>query len=108
MGLKNSSAAYLRLMIMMFSDLQYCTVNVFVDDLIIFSSDEKKHLEGLEEVLKQFAERNMMLNGKKVLIAKIQVPFVGFLVGTDGIKLIPKKVDVIRNLKAPKDKKKVQ
>ena len=61
-------------MSMMFSDLQYCTVNVFVDDLIIFSSDERKHLGDLEEVLKRFAERNMMLNGKKALIAKTQVP----------------------------------
>ena len=105
MGLKNSSAAYLRLMSMMFSDLQYCTVNVFVDDLIIFSNNEQKHLQDLEEVLEGFAERNMMLNGKKALIAKTQVPFVGFLVGTDGIKLMPKKVEIIRNLKAPNDKK---
>ena len=38
-----------------------------------------------------------MLNGKKALIAKTQVPFIGFLVDTWVIKLMLKKVKIYKH-----------
>ena len=64
-GLSNSACTFKRVMNCILSGLQYETVRVYSDDLIVFGSDYDKHLQWLEEVLRRLRKANLKLSPSK-------------------------------------------
>lgn len=46
---------------------------------------------------------NLTLNEEKCKFAKLSVKFLGHIINSEGVQADPKKVDEIRDMKAPKD-----
>ena len=64
-GLKNSPATFQRVMELIFGDLNYSSLILYLDDVLVFSQDFEQHVERLETVLKRLIQNGLKLNGKK-------------------------------------------
>ena len=49
-GLKNAEATYQRMMTRMFQDKIGCTVEVYIDDMVVKSKQEAQHIKDLQGV----------------------------------------------------------
>ena len=74
-GMKNSQATFQRLMNICLKDLE--GVEVYVDDIVIFSDTWEEHLKRLEQVLFRLKEANLTVNLSKSDFVKAKVVYLG-------------------------------
>ncbi|GJW88012.1 reverse transcriptase domain-containing protein [Tanacetum coccineum] len=85
-----------------------CNLEVYVDDLVIKSHTEEELLRYIEETFRTLRKINMKLNPKKCTFGAVEVMFLGYVVGPEGIKPCPNKVDAVLQLPSPQTIKEVQ
>ena len=107
-GLKNAGATYQRLVNHMFCPQIEQNVEVYVDDMLVKSLDEKKHLDDLQETFDTLRRYNIKLNPSKCAFEVSSGKFLGFLVSQRGTKVNPDKIQVILNMGPPRNVKEVQ
>ena len=85
--------------------LAQCTEFVlnYLDDIMIFSKTWQDHLNHLEEVFKHLWDVDFKIKCSKCKFFKPQVNYLNFLVGTQGMQLLPGKVTTMDALEPPKD-----
>ena len=82
---------------------------IIADDLLVFGegddieSTTKDHDENLKNALQRARERNLKLNKEKVKLRMTEVPYIGHLLTSEGIKPDPKKVDAVQEIPQPTD-----
>ena len=76
---------------------------VFIDDILIFSSDMKSHSNHLREVFQRLRESNLTLRGRKCCLARSSVRYLGNIFSAQGMRPDPSKVETIRDWPHPKD-----
>ena len=64
-GLKNAGATYQRMMMRMFRDKIGHTVEVYINDMVVKSKQEVRHVEDLRGVFKVLQKHRLRLNAKK-------------------------------------------
>jgi len=101
MGACNSPATFQSLMNDIFHDCIDEFLVVYIDDLLVFSKDEESHYRHLETVLKKLKEHELYVSPKKCEFFKEEMDFLGLLIGKNGIKVNPKKVEVLRTWPKP-------
>jgi len=70
---------------------------VYIDDILIYSKTEEKHIELVRWVIQKLSENNPCINIDKCLFYVPEVEFVGFPVGKPGIPMSQKKVgDIVK------------
>ena len=106
-GLKNVGETYQRLVNHMFCPRIGWNVEVYVDDMLVKSLDEKKHLDDLQETFDTLRQYNMKLNPSKCAFGVSLGKFLGFMVSQKGIKVNPNKIQAILNMESPKNVKEV-
>ncbi|GKE59677.1 reverse transcriptase domain-containing protein, partial [Tanacetum coccineum] len=107
-GLKNSGATYQRLVDKAFDKQVSRNLEVYVDDLVIKSHTEEELLRDIEEIFRTLRKINMKLNRKKCTFGVVEGMFLGYVVGPEGIKSCPNKVDAVLQLPSPRTIKEVQ
>ena len=107
-GLKNAGATYQRLVNHMFRPQIGRNVEVYVDDMLVKSLDEGKHLDDLQETFNTLRRYNMKLNPSKCAFGVASGKFLGFMVSHRGIEVNPKKIEAILDIKPPQNIKEVQ
>ncbi|GJV96083.1 reverse transcriptase domain-containing protein, partial [Tanacetum coccineum] len=107
-GLKNTRATYQRLVDKAFDKQVGCNLEVYVDDLVIKSHTEEELLRDIEETFRTLRKINMKLNPKKCTFGAVEGMFLGYVVGPEGIKPCPDKVDAVLQLPSPQTFKEVQ
>ena len=107
-GLKNAGATYQRLVNHMFRPQIGRNVEVYVDDMLVKSLDEGKHLDDLQETFNTFRWYNMKLNPSKCAFGVASGKFLGFMVSHREIKANPEKIKAILDMKPPQNIKEVQ
>ena len=107
-GLKNAGATYQRLVNHMFRPQIGWNVEVYVDDMLVKSQVEGKHLDNLQETFDTFRQYNMRLNPNKCAFGVSSRKFLGFMVSHRGIEANPDKIQAILNMKPPQNVKEVQ
>ena len=73
------------------------------DDIIVYGRDDKEHDENLRGVLTRLQENNAKLNGEKCSFHQHQVVFFGHTFSASGVQADPKKIDIIRNMRPPRN-----
>ena len=58
-----------------------------VDDVVIYDNDEAQHERHVRQFLQIYAERDISLNVEKLLYAKPEVDFAGFMSSADGYRI---------------------
>ena len=83
-------------------------VEVYVDDMLVKSLDEGKHLDDLQETFDTLRQYNMKLNPNKCTFGVSSGKFLRFMVSHGGIEVNPDKIQAILDMKPPRSIKEVQ
>ena len=79
-GLKNAGATYQRLVNHMFRPQIGQNIEVYVDDMLVKSLDEERHLDDLQETFNTLRRHQMKLNPNKCVFGVSLGKFLGFMV----------------------------
>ena len=101
-GLTSAPATFERLMEKVLSGLQWKSLLLYLDDVIVFSSDFDTHLQRLEVVLQRFKGANLKLKPSKCELLQTEVRYLGHIVSKDGVKTDPDKVKAVVEWTTPK------
>ena len=107
-GLKNAGETYQRLVNHMFHPQIGQNVEVYVDDMLVKSLDEEKHLDDLQETFVTLRQYNMKLNPRKCAFGVSSGKFLRFMISHRRIKANLDKIQVILDMKPPQSIKEVQ
>ena len=102
-GLCNAPATFQRIMNKVLGDSIHKYVMVYLDDVIIYSKSFEEHLRHIEDVLNRIRRANLRLKAEKCHFGASELQFLGHVVGKDGVKPDPKKVEKIENYPIPKN-----
>ena len=83
-------------------------VEVYVDDMLVKSLDEGKHLDDLQEIFDTLRQYNIKLNPSKCAFGVSLGKFLGFMVSQRGIQANPDKIQTILDMKPSRSIKEVQ
>lgn len=73
----------------------------YIDDILITGSNDAKHFERLEEVLKRLQQHGLRLKKDKCRFMQPSVEYLGHPVDAVGIRPLPSKLEAIVNAPAP-------
>ena len=90
-GLTNAPAAFMDLMNRVFKPYLDKFIVVFVDDILIYSKDEKEHADHLRTVLQALREHQLYGKLKKCEFWMEEVIFLGHVLIKEGIKVDPRR-----------------
>jgi len=105
-GLRNAASTFQRYIDSVFNDFPY--VITYIDDILIFSSTEEEHTSHLHAVLEKLSSVGLKINPEKSTLSKPAVSFLGYEINSKGIKPLPERVDALKRLPVPGDKKILQ
>jgi hypothetical protein len=74
---------------------EYCVV--YLDDILIYSQTEEEHKRHVNEVLSRLSRANLYAKLSKCSFYQTEVHFLGFIVGRDGIRIDPERIQTISN-----------
>ena len=78
---------------------KHAFVQSYVDDLLIYSPNSfELHLQHVQEVFSRLKAANLRLKISKCKFATGECEFLGHIVGRDGLKCDPKKVEAVTKL----------
>ena len=79
-GLKNAGATYQRMMTRMFRDKIGCTVEVYIDDMVVKSKQEVRHIEDLQGAFEVLRWHKLRLNAEKCAFSVGAGKFLRYLI----------------------------
>lgn len=81
---------------------------VYIDDILIFSETALEHEEHLRLVLTKLREHGLYALVNKCLFCQDSVPFLGFVISSEGMNVDPAKLATIRDWPAPRNVKELR
>ena len=79
-----------------------------MDDVISFGNDFDVTLKRLRHVFQRFMDAGLKLKPRKCAFFCKEVEFLGHIVGLEGIKVQPKKVECVQSWPIPRNRKEVR
>jgi hypothetical protein len=76
-------------------DLLDMTCCVYLDNILIYSTDPLEHVVNVNKVLEQLCKAGLQADIQKCEFNVTQTKYLGFIISTDGIATDPNKVTVI-------------
>lgn len=73
----------------------------YLDDILIFSETAEEHEKHIEEVFRRLREHKLKLKMLKCTFIQAETEYLGFQIGTGGIKPNLEKVKAISEIPAP-------
>ena len=107
-SLKNAGATYQWVAITLLHDLIHKEVQVYVDDMIVKSKDHEGHIPALQKFFERVRFYKLRLNSKKCTFGVTSRKLLGFMVSHRGIKVDPKNIKVIVEMKSPRTEKEIR
>lgn len=107
-GLCNAPATFQRLMQRCLNGQIAESLLVYLDDIIIFSTDFSSHLQHLEQVLERLWQHGLKLKPDKCKLLQHEVAFLGHVVDRDGVRPDPGKIRAVQDWPAPTTVKEVR
>ena len=99
-GLTNAPVIFMDLMNRVFSSFLDKFINVFIDDILIYSKNEADHTQHLETTLQVLREHKLYAKFEKCDFWQHQVKFLSHVVSQNGIAMDPAKIKVVLEWKA--------
>jgi hypothetical protein len=107
MGLKGAPAYFQQAMAnKVFPDLIYKILEIYLDDIILFSKTEDELLERLVIVLQRLRDFNITLNPEKCRIGVREVEYLGHVINQHGLSFSKEKREKVVNFPNPKHRNK--
>ena len=108
MGLKNSPNIFQRLMEAVLRGLSWTSCLVYMDDIVVFSTNWTDHIKHIREVFERLQKAGLKLKPSKCFFGKSSINYLGHFVSKDGISPDPEKVSAVTNYPVPKSIKDVR
>ena len=102
-GLTNAPTAFIELMNRVFRPYVDQFVVVFIDDILVYSKDRKYHDTHLRVVLETLRKEQLCAKLSKCEFWLNEVSFLGHIVSKEGIRVDPKKIEVVVEWKPPRN-----
>jgi hypothetical protein len=100
-GLANAPATFQAYINKALGELVDTICVVFLDDIMIYSKSIEAHVQHVRSVLIRLKAFGLFCNLKKCKFFVTEVDFLGFIVGTAGVSMDPRKVDTITSWPTP-------
>jgi hypothetical protein len=101
-GLCNAPSTFQILMNHVFCPFLHHFVLVFFDDILIYRKTWTYHLTHVDRVLHLLSQHQLFLKQSKCSFGASEVEYLGHLVGKDGIRVDPKKIEAMQDWPHPK------
>nr|GEV89763.1 putative reverse transcriptase domain-containing protein [Tanacetum cinerariifolium] len=101
-GLTNTPAVFMDLMNPVCKPYLDKFVIIFIDDILIYSKDEKEHEEHLKAILELLKEDKLYAKFSKCEFWIPKVQFLGHVIDSRGIHVDPAKIESIKDWASPK------
>jgi len=105
-GLKNAAQSFQRFINEVFTGLNFCFV--YIDDILIASSNEEEHKEHLLLVFQRLQKYGLTINLQKSTIGEKSVKFLGYNISERGTLPDKERIAVIQDFKPPKTVKELR
>ena len=76
---------------------------MFIDDILVYSKDQENHDTHLRVVLETLRKKQLYVKLSKCEFWLNEVSFLGHLISEEGIRVDPRKIDVIIEWKPPRN-----
>jgi transposase InsO family protein len=107
MGLCNSADVFQECMSDLMMGLEFC--RVYIDDLLVINKGSwQDHLQQLEKVFGRLQSAGFKINADKSFFGRPALDYLGYWVTREGITPQPKKIDAIRKMTAPTNRKELR
>jgi hypothetical protein len=103
LGLTNAPAVFMSLMNGIFRKYLNHFVQVFLDDILIYSKNEREHEEHLQVVLSCLRENKLYGKLSKCSFFQKEIHYLGHIISGEGISIDPEKVKAIMEWLVPKN-----
>jgi hypothetical protein len=101
-GLTNAPTHFMYLMNSVFMSELDKFVVVFINDILVYSKNEEDHEQHLQIILQQLHEHQLYAKFNKCKFWRKEVPFLGYVISTEGIAVDPSKVQEVLDWKSPR------
>nr|GFC89121.1 putative reverse transcriptase domain-containing protein [Tanacetum cinerariifolium] len=96
-GLTNAPAVFMDLMNRVCKPYLDKFVIVFIDDILIYSKDEKEHEEHLKTILELLKKEELYAKFSKCEFWIPKVQFLGHVIDSQGIQVDPAKIESVKD-----------
>ena len=79
---------------------------VYIDDILISSHTDEKHLENLEKVLQHLQQYGLQLKREKCFFLQSSVEYLGYIID-EGLHATPEMIDAIVDVPPPENVQKL-
>lgn len=100
-GLTGAPSTFMRLMTEVLRPCLGRCVVVYLDDILIYSHTEELHLNHLREVFMILRKQKLFGSLEKCAFMMQEVIFLGFIIGKEGVKVHPIKIEAIKSWPTP-------
>jgi hypothetical protein len=107
-GLKNTGGSFSRMTARVLHSQIDRNVLTYLDDIIVKSTKQEKHIANLQETFANFRQASLKLNPEKCVFGVKKGKFLGCLVSMKGIEANPSKIEAILRMEPPSTKKGAQ
>jgi len=107
-GLNSSPWAMLRVLLTVLGGKFGKSAFLYMDDICLADKSWLEHLRTLEDTLRTLQRNDLTCNPTKCELGMANLEFLGFQIGSDGVKISRKKLAVLEKLPAPKNRKGLQ
>nr|GFB13855.1 putative reverse transcriptase domain-containing protein [Tanacetum cinerariifolium] len=101
-GLTNAPAVFMDLMNRVCKPYLDKFMIVFIDDILIYSKDEKEHEEHLKAILELLKKEELYAKFSKCEFWIPKVQFLGHVIDSQGIHVDPAKIESVKDWASPK------
>lgn len=107
-GLKNAPATFQRLMDQVLTGLQGNELFVYLDDIVLYSSSLREHAIKFERLAARLRAANLKLQPDKCEFLRKEVMYLGHIIGEDGVRPDPKKIEAVQEFPQPRNPKAIK
>jgi len=100
-GLTNAPATFQEMMNHIFRDMIDLGLLAYIDDLLIYAKTEEEHDRIVKEVLQRLRTNRLAISPEKFVWKQLEVEFLGYVIGREGIKMSEEKVKGVLEWKSP-------
>lgn len=100
-GLTNAPATFQRSLNSVLKGLTFKQCLVYLDDIIVYSSNFTEHLQRLNNIFERFRAHGLKIQPRKCQFAKDKVWYLGHELSSKGCSPDPAKVEAIVNIATP-------
>lgn len=107
-GLMNSPNAFAMVMSEVLRGINWRFAQVYVDDILVYSSDFEQHLKHLQEIFDRLWKANLKLKPSKCHFAAKEVKYLGHKFTKEGIMVDENKIASVTSYPRPRSQKDVR